>query len=214
MNPIVTKAVEYKQDNYDNKIRTLIPSNKLNSIVELGNSVVNLQGDVCEVGVWRGAVGIVFGEIFTDKAIYLFDTFEGIPFHDEKYDNVHRKGDFGLGDRDPAHGRIWYADYDEVKDTLSIYPNISIHKGIFPQETVEVIRDKKFCFVHIDVDIYQSYKECLEFFYPRMVEGGLIALDDYAVTSCEGASIAVDNFCKENNIKLDIHNDNQYYIRK
>ena len=210
MNPIAYKAMDYKKYNYENNVRTVIPLEMLNSIVELSNSVVSLEGDVCEVGVWRGAVGIIFGEVFKEKAIHLFDTFEGIPFHDEKYDNTHRKGDFGAEDK---NGHIWHTKYEEVKDTLSIYPNILIHKGVFPHETVEVVENKKFCFVHLDVDVYQSYKECLEFFYPRMVEGGLILLDDYKFSTCEGATIAIDNFCKENNIKLETH-DRQYYIKR
>lgn len=38
---------------------------------------------------------------------------------------------------------------------------------------------KKFCFVHLDVDLYKSTKDCLEFFYPRMVRGGIILTHDY-----------------------------------
>jgi len=209
MNPIVHMAMEYKKCNYKNNVRTVIPSVMLNSIVELSNSVAQLPGDVCEVGVWRGAVGIIFGEIFKDKTVHLFDTFEGIPFHDEIYDNTHRQGDFG---RQDEHGR-GHTEYEEVKDTLSIYPNILIHKGVFPHETAQVVADKKFCFVHLDVDVYQSYKECLEFFYPRMVEQGLILLDDYKFSTCAGATVAIDNFCTENNIKLHTHH-HQYYMQR
>lgn len=211
INDIVNLAKTYQSNNYPNNIRTVIPDQKINSIIELSKSVIDLPGEVCEVGVWRGAIGIVFGEIFKNKNIYLFDTFHGIPYSNE-FDNVHRVGDFGENDRDP----LYFSSFDEVKDMLSIYNNIKIYKGIFPSETSEFIYNKKFSLVHLDVDVYQSYKESLEFFYSKMVEGGLILLDDYAMSSCEGATIAVDNFCKENNIKIHSYSSGdglQFYLK-
>jgi hypothetical protein len=216
MNDILTFAKNYKIENYPNRIRTVVEDCKLSSIIELSKSVQDLEGDVCEVGVWRGCVGVILGEIFKNKNIYLFDTFEGIPYADKNYDNVHVKGDFGSNPERPE-GDIYkisshYTDFCEVKETLSIYKNIFIYKGIFPLETSFNIYQNKFCFIHLDVDVYQSYKESLEFFYPRMVNKGLILLDDYGVSSCQGATIAVNNFCKDNNLNVDKHND-QFFIR-
>lgn len=213
MQHIIDLAKGYKVENYSDNRRTVIPDQKINSIIELSKSVIDLPGEVCEVGVWRGAIGIVFGEIFKNKKIYMFDTFDGISYHNEQFDNVHRKGDFG---RESKHSAVDYAEFEEVKNILSIYSNISLHKGIFPVETSDIIKNERFCLVHVDVDIYQSYKDCLEFFYPKMVEGGLILLDDYAISTCEGATIAVDNFCKENNIKIHSYSSGdglQFYLK-
>ena len=49
---------------------------------------------------------------------------------------------------------------------------------MFP-ETGDAITDKKFSFVYLDVDLYQSTKDSLEFFYPRMNTGGVILSHDY-----------------------------------
>ena len=57
-----------------------------------------------------------------------------------------------------------------------------------------VIKNKKFKFVHLDVDNYQPYKESLEFFYDKMVPGGIILFDDYDCDCCPGANKAVDEF--------------------
>jgi O-methyltransferase len=37
-------------------------------------------------------------------------------------------------------------------------------------------------------------KECSEFFYERLVDGGVIVYDDYCSPSCPGAKLAVDEF--------------------
>ena len=51
-----------------------------------------------------------------------------------------------------------------------------------------------FKLVHLDVDIYESYKNALEFFYPRMVRNGVIVMDDYGSKFCLGAKKAIDRF--------------------
>jgi O-methyltransferase len=45
---------------------------------------------------------------------------------------------------------------------------------------------EKFCFVHIDVDVYQSAKETFEFAWPRMPAGAIAVFDDYGFMSCDG----------------------------
>lgn len=208
INDIVNLAKTYKSNNYPNNIRTILTDHMLQKVCELSIQSLEIEGDIAEVGVWRGSVGIVFGEIFKNKNIYLFDTFDGIPYSNE-YDNIHKAGDFGPTDRDP----LYYASFDEVKDTLSIYNNIKVYRGIFPSETATHISDKKFSLVHLDVDVYQSYYECLNFFYPRMNNNGLILFDDYNIPSCEGATKAVNEFCNKNNIEI-LNVDNLYFIKK
>jgi len=205
---IVNLAKTYKSNNYSNNIRSVLTDHMLYKVAEVCLNSLEIEGDIAEVGVWRGSVGIIFGEIFKNKDVYLFDTFEGIPYSNE-FDNIHRVGDFGKGDRDPAY----YSSFEEVQNTLSIYDKIKIYKGIFPIETSQIISDKKFALVHLDVDVYQSYKESLEFFYPRMNKDGLILLDDYNIPSCEGATKAVNEFCKKHNIQI-INFDNLFYIKK
>jgi O-methyltransferase len=48
--------------------------------------------------------------------------------------------------------------------------------------------------VHIDLDIYRSIKDGLEFIWPRLSRGGFAVFDDYGFHSCPGARAAVDEF--------------------
>jgi O-methyltransferase len=206
-------VVNYKTSNYPHgaydrgihkphlPFRSAINIEKLPFMYDLINQRTQLEGDVAEVGVFRGGVGILLGDMLPNKNIYLFDTFEGIPEVCEK-DNFHIVKDFDD------------VDYEEVKETLSEWSNIKVYKGFFPNEqSNQLLSNKKFSIVHIDTDTYNSYIDCLEFFYPRMVPNGLILLDDYNESSCEGATLATNEFMinKPENIQ---NSERQYYIIK
>jgi hypothetical protein len=48
--------------------------------------------------------------------------------------------------------------------------------------------------VHLDCDIYESYKTCLDSLYDQVVPGGVILFDEYACPVWPGATRAVDEF--------------------
>ena len=78
------------------------------------------------------------------------------------------------------------------------YNNIQIIKGEFPK-TADSIHDSKFSFVHLDVDLYRSTIECLKFFYPRLVNGGIILVHDY---HSDGIQKAFKEFLQSNKVQL------------
>jgi hypothetical protein len=141
-----------------------------------------VNGDIAEVGVWKGGSAKIICEAKGEKALYLFDTFEGLPDLCEMDNpNQYYKGEFR-----------W--EFEKVKNYLRNYPNVYIYKGIFPS-TSEPIKDKRFSFVNLDVDLYKSTLSCLEFFYPRMNKGGVIISHDYIGT--QGVKKALDDFFEE-----------------
>ena len=164
-------------------MKTLLTKNrkeKLDIYIKLANS---LDGDFAEVGVYKGgSAEIIAKNKNENKNLYLFDTFEGMPEVNVNADNFHKKNDFND------------TSYSDVCLGLECYKNVFIYKGLFPNEHGDKIKDKKFCLVHIDVDIYKSYIDCLNFFYTKMVDGGIIILDDYASPNCKGAKLATDEF--------------------
>ncbi len=177
-----------------NKFNTLVSNDRLEKIILYANERKNLLGDISEVGVYKGGTAKLISKIFSDtnKKIYLFDTFEGMPPSDPKKD-FHNEGDFND------------TNIKLVKEYLKDCNNISIFKGFFPDSATEILLSK-FCFVHIDVDIYKSVFDCCKFFYSRMVKNGIIIFDDYGFKTCPGAKLAVDEFFKnkiENPIELE-----------
>lgn len=115
-----------------------------------------------------------------DKAIHLFDTFEGLPEVDIAKD-MHRMGDFAD------------TSLEDVKSFLYGLRNLNFYQGLFPT-TASPVKSSKFCMVHSDVDIYLSVKASCEFFYPRLVPCGAMVFDDYGLSSCPGVISAVDEF--------------------
>lgn len=82
------------------------------------------------------------------------------------------------------------ASYEAVKKYLSSFRNVQIHPGAF-KEICAKVTDAAFSLVHIDVDIYRSTVNCLEFFWPRLSDGGVIVVDDCGFVACQGAKQAV-----------------------
>ena len=140
----------------------------------------NLSGDIAEVGVWKGGTARLICEVKGEKNLYLFDTFEGLP---ETHDN----------DLFVQKGWLHDTSLESVKNYLSDFKNTHFLKGIFP-ETAEPISDKKFSFIHLDTNLYQSTLDALEFFWPRMVVGGRIVSHDYNTNSMPGIKKAFSEF--------------------
>jgi len=135
-------------------------------------------GEIWECGVYKGGTANAlagFGRI-----LRLFDTFEGMP-EVSKYDNFHKKGDF--------------ADVNlaDILNMAIVNNNVCVHSGLIPG-TFKGLEDCKIGFAHIDVDIYQSVKDCIEFIVPRLAKDGIIVFDDYRVRTCKGTKKAIDEY--------------------
>jgi O-methyltransferase len=134
------------------------------AVYSLAGAQQALEGDYAEVGVYKGATARLICQAKGEKALHLFDTFEGLP---------------ELSDEDIRFAPGMFASrIEQVQSRLDGFNKVFFYKGLFPT-TAEAIRDKRFAFVHLDVDIYQSTKDALEFFYPRMVRGGIIISHDF-----------------------------------
>lgn len=161
--------------------RTLVDPVRCYILYQYARATASLGGEVAEAGVYRGGTGRLLAKsVAPDRTVHLFDTFEGMPATDPSRD-VHREGDFSD------------VNVEDVAAYLSDCPNVRLYPGLFPA-TAEPVSSLRFSLVHVDVDIYQSVKDCCEFFYPRLVPGGIMVFDDYGFLSCPGAKAAVDEF--------------------
>ena len=103
----------------------------------------------------------------------------------DKDSSGHKQGDFGD------------VSLESIKKYLKMFHFISYHPGLIPN-TFDAIKDRQFAFVHIDVALYQSAKDCCAFFYDHMVSGGIMIFDDYGFPGYEFAEKqAVDEFFKD-----------------
>jgi len=142
-------------------------------------AVHKIKGDMAEVGVYEGGSARVILEAEKEKVLHLFDTFEGLPEVSKEDNKQFARGQY----RGPL---------EVVKRNLSTFPNVRFHKGLFPRDAGSQVKDATFSFVNLDVDIYSSTKDSLEFFYPRMARGGIIISHDYVPS--DGVRKAFDEF--------------------
>lgn len=183
---------------------TLVDRTRCYSLYQLMEQVSSLEGDVLEVGSWRGGTAAIFTTMLPHKNIYLADTFQGVVKSSE-WEHYN----------DRAHDDT---SVDLVLDFLNkkmLVSNFTILKGIFPEETGRQVKKKKLAFVYLDVDVYLSTKDAFNYVWDNIVVGGIVAFDDYGmISACEGISRFVDEV-KDDCDKIFIQNLNgQAYIIK
>ncbi len=151
-----------------------------------------VAGSIAELGVYKGDFAKRLNLLFSDRSLYLFDTFEGFSKKDIE---IEKKNNFSGGNQDFSDTSV------EVVLSKMHYPkNCVIKKGFFPDTAKDIDITVKFCFVSIDADLYDPIINGLGFFYPRLEKGGFIFVHDFNNDAYKGARQAVIKFCKENSI--------------
>ncbi len=183
---------------------TLVDKYRCYELWYLVSQCSKLNGDILEVGVWRGGTGgLICKKVQLEninKTVFLADTFKGIVKASRR--DKHYKGG--------EHGDTSIEMVQKLLSNLKVI-NFKILKGIFPEETAVLAENIKFCFCHIDVDTYQSAKDIFDWIWPQLVSGGIIIFDDYGSMSCTGITEFV-NEESEKSDRLMIHNINGHAI--
>jgi hypothetical protein len=144
-------------------------------------------GHVIEYGSYRGGSAIfmatVAKELYPGMKIFALDTYEGMPPTDKNVD-AHNAGDFADARLDNLMAQV---------DNLKL-DNLVLVKGLFEETHDRVMKEAGTVrLAHIDCDIGPAVRYCYHAVKPFMVEGGYIAFDDATVSSCIGATEAVED---------------------
>lgn len=133
-------------------------------------------GAFAEFGVYKGGTAWWLAQVARrqGRALWLFDTFSGIP-HADAIDR-HQVGDFGDTSLEAVRAAI---------------PDAIFVPGIFPEVTAGLDLPA-FAFVHVDADQYRSVRAACAVFGSRIVPGGAMWFDDYGCEHTPGATCAVD----------------------
>jgi len=193
------------------------PAN-INIILELMDKTEKVPGNVAECGVFRGAtllpMALYVRQRGTDKNLVGFDSFAGFD------DSIRIDINLGGTDTDECRKVGGFSDTSPelvlAKARRLYLTNVELAPGFFSQ-TLPPYGHRQFSFVHLDCDMYSSYKECLEFFYPRVPPGGIILFDEYNDPPWPGCNKAVDEFLRdkpEKPIRITANNYEKYYILK
>ena len=152
---------------------------------ELLKVALRVDGDAAECGVYRGASSYLVCRAIagSDRVNHLFDSFQGLSEPGEHDGEYWSEGALSASEQD-------------VRTNLAEFRNYRIYPGWIPDRFVEV-SEHRFCFVHIDVDLYRPTKASLEFFFPRLNKGAILLMDDVGFKSCPGATRAATEFFHE-----------------
>ena len=143
---------------------------------------------VAEVGVFEGDFAKWINNYYCNQTLHLFDTFEGFDERDISKEE-------GLSEA--KVGDYSNTSMEAVLEKMPYPAKVVFHKGYFP-ETASDIKDS-FCFVNLDLDLYEPTYQGLLYFENKMIHGGVILVHDYFATNFQGPQKAVDQFIRETN---------------
>jgi hypothetical protein len=174
--------------------------------------IQNVEGDIVECGVGAGhtffklcCLSAMEGKC---RDVWGFDSFEGFPEPSEE----------DKSPRNPQKGEWNVATEDDIKQLLRrrgleetfVNNHVKLSKGFF-EESLHAYNRERIAFLHLDVDLYQSYKVTLERFWPKVSAGGVVLFDEYrnpgVSEAFPGAAKAIDEFF--GNLRSQIQYDQQ-----
>lgn len=152
----------------------------------------DIHGDTAECGVYKGCGSYAILQSNRHSKIprwhHIFDSFEGLSTPSNKDSNYWTHGDLSIAE-------------EIVKQNLAEFDRFTLYKGWIPSRFNEV-SDRKFSFVHVDVDLYQPTLNSIAFFYDCLVDGAIFLCDDYGFDTCIGATTAIDEFLQSKPEKM------------
>lgn len=175
----------------------------------------NIPGAFVECGVAAGGQLLAMQQANIDsgnivlRPVFGFDSFQGIPLagaNDKTQPGIEGeiKHDVNLpiAERLVSSG-VTVHSQEEVEANFKrmnlATSNVKLIKGWF-QNTLPLAEEagvKKIAVLRLDGDLYESTIVCLEYLYPKVVKGGVVIIDDYALDGCK---LAVDEYLKKHNL--------------
>lgn len=159
--------------------------------------IEDVPGAIVECGVGAGKSLFLLATMTEGgkhpRKLWGFDSFQGLPAAtpEDEAETMTRKlrpGKFAHDQDDVLAYLVSYGmDEERVAERVVLVP------GYFP-DSFGQYDGGPIALLHLDVDLYQSYKDCLEFFEPFVVPGGVVAFDEYRSPQWPGAAKSIDEY--------------------
>ncbi len=129
------------------------------------------------------------------RTFYLMDSFAGV---DPRY-ITDAERDAGILDRN-ATGH-YTPDVEPVRANFSEWRNVELVVGAIP-ETLDRVRPERVAYLHLDLNCSLPEVAAFQHFWPSIVPGGVVLLDDYAYDGYRSQKLAMDAVAGE--VGLDV----------
>jgi O-methyltransferase len=163
----------------------------------------DIAGDIVECGVWRGGSMMAVARTLlaqgsSGRELWLYDTFAGMTApgeHDVDFDGTPAGAEFSRR-RITDDSSSWAsASLETVRSNLlsTGYPESLVH--LVPgrvEKTIPRSSPPTIALLRLDTDWYASTRHELEHLYPRLVQGGVLIIDDYG--HWQGARRATEEY--------------------
>lgn len=196
---------------------TMTSVERMYSLYEATRYVLDrgISGDFVECGVWRGGSAMLIAMMLKnrnvrDRKLYLYDTFEGMsaPTADDKDFRGQQATQLMEKNADNKETSVWcLADLREVKHNMGLTA-LPADQIVYVQGKVEdtipaTLPTGDIALLRLDTDWYESTWHELVHLYPRLVEHGILIIDDYG--HWEGCRKAVDHYFEQEKIRMLLH---------
>lgn len=173
---------------------------------ELYKTVVDLPGEVFELGVFKGASLVRFAtfrqalEAESSRRIVGFDAFGAFPTDrltlasDAAFVESFEEGSGRGLSRDEVAAVLARKGFGGVELVAGdVFETLPAHLDARPETRVALL--------HLDMDVHEPTALALELLWERVVPGGLVVVDDYGAV--EGATRAVDAFFAGRGVRVE-----------
>jgi len=187
--------------------------NRFSYFQRLFSQIQEVNGDIVECGVGYGKSLLNLAYLIKNETksrkLWGFDSFEG--FQEENESKEHTKGKY----KDITIFDIHNLLISYGLDAEFVKTQVSLIKGFFEDSLLK--HHGEIALLHIDADLYESYKVVFKELYPKVAKGGIVAFDEYLGTlehnKWPGAYRAI-NECIGNDILRDDATGKYYHIKK
>ena len=189
------------------------------NLVRLFALTEKVAGDVVECGCARGLSSLelclaIAGNRpqWRGEGFHIFDSFEGLsePQAEDLDVSGMDAGEAGRIQSMMHRGNMAFP-LDQLRALFRpSFPGVTFNPGWIPASFAG-LPERRYRFVHVDVDLYQPTLDAFAYFFPRLEAGGLIVTDDY---NWPGGRKAVDEFCAANGVQARFTGTNQAYLQR
>jgi O-methyltransferase len=177
---------------------TMIPFEWYSDNLQICREFAQPEGCIVECGVWRGGMVAGIADVLPGRRCYLFDSFEGLP--PAKEVDGQAAIEWQSRTDEPTYFDNCRAEraFAEHAMHMSAAAEVQIVLGWFSDTVRDFVPAEPIAVLRLDGDWYESTMDCLTAFYPHVMHGGIVIVDDYY--TWDGCARAVHDYLAQHEI--------------
>lgn len=166
-------------------------------------TAARLMGDFVECGVNRGFLSSAILHDLdwqgTARRFWMLDTFTGL---DPRYvSDTERDAGALVANQAKLDSGFYTGSLQAVRENFAVWPAVQIIPGAVP-DTLPQVTAESVAFLHIDMNCAPPEVAAIDWFWPRMPQGGIVLLDDYAYRGFQPQKDAMDDWARTKGVSI------------